>query len=672
MSDIPLLAKKETVPLRALLAETAAAFSVTQPGAQYCRKTQSVTFCIWAPTASAVSANIYKDEKQSTPQWVIHLLLDDVTGYWSGSFCETDPDGFFYDYTIQNELGTVTVLDPYARSMAVFTNDGTIGRGAIVDMNAPQSLPPSGMKGKFYPLKKREDAVIYEMSVRDFTADPSAKTTASQGTFSAFIEKIPYLKELGITHVQLMPVLKFYYTDETNQQYENSGKVHGNNYNWGYDPHNYFTPTGWFSTNPADPYCRIRELRTLINECHRANIGVLLDVVYNHMADTRLLNDIVPGYYFRMNEYGFTSDSGCGNDTASERPMMKRLIVDSVRFWVQEYKVDGFRFDLMGLIDAGCIVAAYDAARQINPYTLFIGEGWKMYSGNKTVCMDQNCMNSTNTAGVFNDELRDLLRAGGFNEQAKGFITGNPTDSHQLYNNLLGIPCKHYTSDAPGDNVQYITAHDGLTLHDTIALNCQLDDTKPEHRQEIQKRMKLGLFAILTSQGIAFLHGGEELARTKPNLHNEQNDCIGSFVRNSYRSADNINAIRWEPYAEYASLKTYAAGLIAMRKKYEVFRIGNRTAIEQAGQLLSCTTGSMLCIGYTLCWNEYRWFILINANIEETEFHTDYDLSQAEIFADAETAGTRTIKKPQGITIPNTQTVTLAPLTAAVLRIKTD
>ena len=221
------------------------------------------------------------------------------------------------------------------------------------------------------------------------------------------IEKIPYLKSLGITHVQLMPVLNFYFTDETKTAYEGSGTVSGNNYNWGYDPHNYFTPEGWYSSNAADPYARVAELRTLINELHKAGLGVLLDVVYNHMGSVSFLDDVVPGYFFRTNAQGkLTSASGCGNDVATERVMARKLIVDSLAYWTREYKVDGFRFDLMGLMDTETVLSGYAAAKAINPDTLFEGEGWKMYNGPAgTSGMDQKYMTKTDSIAVFNDEI---------------------------------------------------------------------------------------------------------------------------------------------------------------------------------------------------------------------------------------------------------------------------
>ena len=337
-----------------------------QLGAVYDAAAHSCRFSLWAPTSRDVSVNLYQNAGDSSPAFTLPLQYDDATGLWCGIFAERDPELLFYDYTLTNEAGTHTVLDPYSLSMAAYTGNGSHGRGAIINLQK-ETLKPE-REYPYITLQKREDAIIYEVSVRDFTASPDSGVKNIPGTYKAFIEKIPYLRELGITHIQLMPVLNFYYTDETNRQYEDAGTVHNNNYNWGYDPHNYFTPEGWYASEPEHPESRVRELRELINECHRAGLGVVLDVVYNHVARTDLFDAIVPGYYFRTNPDGsYTNGSGCGNDIASERPMARKLIVDSAVHWVKNYKVDGLRFDLMGLLDTETVLEAYNCCREFNP-----------------------------------------------------------------------------------------------------------------------------------------------------------------------------------------------------------------------------------------------------------------------------------------------------------------
>lgn len=639
-------------------------------GAVYNAKTKSASFSLWAPTSSAATLNLYRKDQATAADYTVPMTYDAATGIWSATFSEADPDGFFYDFTLSNAKGSVAVLDPYARSMAAYRNKGGSGRAAVVNMASPRALPAGGMNAGFVPLKQREDAVIYEMSVRDFTISADAGVKAAPGTYLAFIEKLPYLKSLGITHVQLMPVVNFYFTDETNRAFEDSGTVSNNNYNWGYDPHNYFTPEGWFATDAEDPYARIAELRTLINECHKAGIGVLLDVVYNHMAGTSFLDDIVPGYFFRTNAQGkLTSNSGCGNDVATERAMARKLIVDSVRHWVTEYKVDGFRFDLMGLMDSQTVLDSYAAAKAVNPATLFEGEGWKMYNGaTGTVGLDQAYMTKTDSVAVFNDEIRDLMKAGGFNEQGKGFLTRQGPNTEKLFKNILGQPQANYKADDPGDNLQYLVAHDGLTLRDTIAHNAKLDDSDPVQKAELIKRIKLGNFTLLTSQGIAFLHGGQERGRTKPNFTDSKNETIGKFVRNSYDSSDNINQIVWTLDSDYKTVLDYTSSMIALRRTFDVFRIGDMAQVNAAAALLPCPEDNRLTLGYVLNWTDGTWLVLANAETKAMTFTVPVSVDGATVFADANGAQVSGIASPAGVTLAGTS-VTLAPLSAAVIRV---
>jgi hypothetical protein len=669
-------------------------------GALYDAATQSCCFSLWAPTSRDVSVHLYRNAGDSAPAFTVPLRYDDATGLWCGSFAEWDPEGFFYDYTLTNETGTHTVLDPYSLSMAAYTGNGGIGQGAIINLQK-ETLKPE-REYPYITLQKREDAIIYEVSVRDFTASPDSGVKNIPGTYKAFIEKIPYLRELGITHIQLMPVLNFYYTDETNRRYEDAGTVHNNNYNWGYDPHNYFTPEGWYASEPENPESRVRELRELINECHQEGIGVLLDVVYNHVARTDLFDAIVPGYYFRTNPDGsYTNGSGCGNDVASERSMVRKLIVDSAEHWVKNYQVDGFRFDLMGLLDTETVLEAYNRCRALNPSVLFIGEGWKLYNGTEgTVGMDQRFMTQTDSVAVFNDEFRDLVKAGGMNEEGKGFLTGGNVDLKQLFYNCIGLPQCNYTADSPGDNVQYLVCHDGLTLHDCIAHNAGLDEDIPAQRQELIARIKVGNALALTCQGIAFLHAGQERGRTKPNVHGTEEECVGAFVRNSYDASDSVNRIVWTLDEDYAGLLAYTRGLIALRKRFDVFRIGDAGRIAQAAAFLpaeGAEADDAKCVaaeacsdkrcavksaggaapkadnqcgqafGYTLDWTDGRWFLLFNAAGTEHCFTLASALQKPVVFVDGTAASPDGITRPSGIRFEQNRII-LDPYTAAIVR----
>ena len=653
-------AKVNATKLAVKLAETMVPSKDETLGCVY--SNGAAEFRLWAPTSSDVVLNIYKTSSQKNLDYSVAMQMNPKTGVWSCSFDKIDPDGLFYDYTLKNSKGTVTVLDPYASSMAVDYGKGDFVRAAVIDFSSAKA---GKVDAPYVSLAKREDAVIYEISVRDFTSSPDADVKNIPGTYKAFIEKIPYLKSLGITHVQLLPVLNFYSTNEQDKAYENSGTVNGNNYNWGYDPYNYFTPEGWFATDATDPYCRIRELRELINECHKAGIGVLLDVVYNHMAGTRFLDDIVPGYYFRTKpDGGYTSNSGCGNDTATERYMMKKIVMDSTSHWVRNYKADGFRFDLMGLMEATSVTDSYALCAKINPSVLFEGEGWKMYNGPKeTFGMDQNYMLKTNSVSVFNDEFRDVFKAGGFNETGRGFITKKGASSEKILRNVLGNPVVNYHADQPGDNLNYLVCHDGLTLHDAIVNNLRLDEHKD--RKEIVQRIKMGNFFVLTSQGLAFLHGGQERGRTKPNISGAKNECVGNFVRNSYDSSDNINQFVWTLEPEYENLLEYTKGLIQLRSSFNVFRIGNARKIQKSAKDLGLEDN--LTFGYTIKDGKSTWAVLVNAKSENIKINVGVSSRSSVIYCDSDIVDVNGIKEPSGVYV-NGSEVELAPLTATVIR----
>ena len=316
----------------------------------------SVFFKLWSPAAISVKIRFYKDWKSSSPDMTQPCEYDGKSGVWSYEHeCGSQIDGWFYEYVVDTGSGEKVCLDPYAVSMAAFCNDGSPGRAAVVDIHSDKALPScvassanGGKNSATDCVCRGTDAIVYEVSIRDATINPDG----SGGTYATFEQKLDYLARLGVTHIQLMPVLNFYNNDELNKAYESVDTTKNNNYNWGYDPHSWFTPEGWYSAEPENPYARIKELRSLVSAAHHKGLRVILDVVYNHISRTSLLDDIFPGYYFRLDKDGnYLNGSCCGNDTASEHVMMRRLIIDSATYWVKEYGVDGFRFDIMGLID---------------------------------------------------------------------------------------------------------------------------------------------------------------------------------------------------------------------------------------------------------------------------------------------------------------------------------
>ncbi|AHC13566.1 alpha-amylase family glycosyl hydrolase [Salinispira pacifica] len=643
-------------------------------GAIYNSSAASVEFRLWAPLAKDVTALLYNvsiaENASAAPVAEVPMTKNADTGVWTAVYDEQDPDGFFYVYRVEQGNGLVRdVLDPYAKSMDAYMNEGGNGRAAIVDL--AKAGPDGGWEGLesaqdggYY--QTREDAVIYEVSVRDFTISPDANVNAEPGTYEAFIEKIPYLVDMGVTHIQLMPTLNFYYTDETDKSYDGSGSTTNSNYNWGYDPHSYFTPEGWHSSDPADPYARMVELKNLVKAAHDSGLRVLLDVVYNHMGSTNFLEHILPGYFFRMNANGgFTSSSGVGNDFASTRKMARKLIVDSVRYLVDEYKIDGFRFDLMGLTDTETMEQAYAEAAEIKPDVLFEGEGWKMYNGPAgTRGADQDYMTSTDNISVFNDEIRDMLKGGGFNEEAQAFITTGNKPAEPIFRNLIGQPQGNYTADDPGDSMLYIAAHDGLTLADSIAHNVGLSNRSAEGRAEIAQRAKLGNFMILTGQGIPFIHAGQESGRTKPNVNNSRSETIGRFVRNSYDSADNINQFVWELPAEYEELRQFTFGLVDIRRANPVFRLETMEQVNEAAEFLP--QSGEFKLAYKLSDGNRDYYLLVNAAEEAQDFTLDADVSGGQVLVDRVAAEAEGISNVQGVEI-NGDSVTLDALTPALI-----
>ena len=460
-------------------------------GATY--KDGEATLKLWAPKATKVVANFFNKEDAAEKIGSIELEKGDK-GVWSveatpGDLNVTDLEGYFYQYDVTNDGVTRQVLDPYAKSMAAFTvntegeagPDGdTVGKAAIVDLSDtdPEGFSHADIDG----YEKREDAVIYEVHVRDFTSDPSiaGDLNARWGSYEAFADKLDYIKSLGVTHVQLLPVMAWYYGDETKMdQRELDYSAGGNEYNWGYDPHSYFSPDGAYSEDATDPELRVKELKEMIDAIHDAGMGVVLDVVYTHMAKASQLNDIVPDYYaFKDAQGNFLG--GFGNNLATSHTMAEKLMVDSVKYWFDEYKIDGMRFDMMGDATYPSIQNAYDAAAEVNPDALFIGEGWRTFAGHVAEPelagkgADQDWMDKTDDVGVFSDEIRNELKSGFGSEGEPRFITGGARDINTIFKNIKGQP-GNTAWDDPGDMVQYIAAHDNLPLHDVIAQSIKKD-----------------------------------------------------------------------------------------------------------------------------------------------------------------------------------------------------
>ena len=679
-----------------------------------------VDLTLWSPSADKISVVVY-DKKD--PEKVVGTvaLEKGEKGTWKQTLNEnsglgiSNYTGYYYHYQIERQGKTVLALDPYAKSLAAWNSDDAkiddahkVAKAAFVD---PAKLGPQDLTyGKIHNFKTREDAVIYEAHVRDFTSDPAIAKDLTKpfGTFEAFIEKLDYLKNLGVTHIQLLPVLSYYFVNELKNHERLSDYASSNsNYNWGYDPQNYFSLTGMYSSDPKNPEKRIAEFKNLINEIHKRGMGAILDVVYNHTAKVDIFEDLEPNYYHFMDADGTPRTSFGGGRLGTTHHMTKRLLVDSIKYLVDTYKVDGFRFDMMGDHDAASIEEAYKAARALNPNLIMLGEGWRTYAGDEnmpTKAADQDWMKHTDTVAVFSDDIRNNLKSGYPNEGQPAFITGGKRDINTIFKNLIAQPT-NFEADSPGDVIQYIAAHDNLTLFDIIAQSIKKDPSKAENYAEIHRRLRLGNLMVLTAQGTPFIHSGQEYGRTKqfrdpayktpvaedkqPNKSHLLRDKDGNpfdypyFIHDSYDSSDAINKFDWtkatdgKAYPENVKSRDYMKGLIALRQYTDAFRLKNLQDIKDRVHLITVpgqngVEKEDVVIGYQITApNGDIYAVFVNADEKAREFNLGTafaHLRNAEVLADENQAGPVGIANPKGLEWTE-KGLKLNALTATVLRV---
>ncbi len=521
---------------------------------------QDTTFKVWAPTASAVKLNLFSAGNDCDAFATVDMVKGEK-GVWEHTRNDCG-HGTYYTYTVTTALGTNMATDPYAKAAGVNGD-----RSMVVDL---KTTNPEGWGKKFDSgIQSYSDAVIWEVHVRDF----SNKITQSKypGKYLAFTERgltnssgipvgVDYLVDLGITHVHLLPVYDYATVDET--------KLDTPQFNWGYDPKNYNVPEGSYSTDPYHGEVRIKEYKQMVMGLHDAGLGAVMDVVYNHTYDANsAFQKIVPYYYYRYTSTGANSSaSGCGNDTASERYMFRKFMVDSVSYWAKEYDLDGFRFDLMGLHDIKTMQEIEKAVHAINPTALIYGEGWTMgatidgsdQANQSHINQIKPSEGAVGSVAVFNDVIRDGLKGSTFEKLSQGFISGAyGLNQRKIEFGISGGDTIGATWTANGNMViNYMSAHDNHTLWDKLALS------NPGNTQEQRMAMnRLGAGIIMVSQGTPFMQAGEEMLRSKDG------------DENSYKSSDGINNIKWDALTtdsgEYAMMQYYK-GLMAMRKAYSI------------------------------------------------------------------------------------------------------
>lgn len=550
-------------------------------GATY-EKTQT-TFRVWAPGRETLELNLYRTATgPETATLPMQREGDLFTLCVAG-----DLDGVFYTYGLDFDR----VVDPYARAASL---NGK--RGCVVDL---RSTDPVGFARDDSMALPVEDAIVYEVHVADFTFSQTSGA-AHRGKYVGFVEEgtrfetlttgLDHLKELGITHVHLMPIAENATVDESPERFGAD-----DNYNWGYDPLLYNVPEGAFATDPSDPKSRIRELKALIQALHEASIGVILDVVYNHTYQTMdsNFNRLAPGYYYRQEGNRFSNGSGVGNELASERPMVRKFIIDSLLYWQREYGVDGFRFDLMALTDTRTVQIALAKLRVKNPNVLVYGEPWvgarsALPSPLKTVWKTQNGWGF----GLFNEAFRDAIK-GDVDGYTRGFVQGNPAMKAGVEIGLTGsidyAKARNGGAEDPVNTVNYFNAHDNLILEDKLTRSLG-----SEACNDAMTRLAFGI--LLTSQGIAFFHAGNEFRRTK------------GMDANSYHSPYCVNAIDWSLKKEHLSLFHYVKDLIALRKRYDVFTLHSKHEVKARVHLLPMTSPNLIA---TLCvLDDPREFLL--------------------------------------------------------------
>ena len=525
----------------------------------------STKFKIWTPVAKYVKIELVSPEDLKT----FYELKYKNSGVWQLEINE-DLEGYKYRYHVYVNGKENIVTDPYAKS-----SNANCEYSYIVD------------RDKFYQMKNEtsfsgniNEAIIYEMNVRDFTIDPDMDFL-HKGKFLGVIETgvktetgltagIDYLKELGITHVQLMPIFDFDGVDETRPDHL---------YNWGYNPVQYFVPEGWYSTDPSDPYARINELKEMIDTLHKNNISVVMDVVYNHVNDAEKFpyEQIVPGYSFHVDKQGMlTSVSGCKNDIASHRKMIRKLILDNVMYWASEYKIDGFRFDLMGLIDFETMNELRQELEDFDEKIIVYGEGWNMYSSNLNDRMaHMNNKKVIHTIGFFNDKFRESIKGATFSIKDKGFSMGETKHIEVVKQMLLGSAYNRYMFKYTSQSINYVECHDNSTFFDkAYEINNDLDLVK--------KQQLFATSLVLLSQGVPFIHSGQEFLRTKHG------------IENSYKAHDKINLIDWSRREEYNDAVKIVKKFIKFRKEYDCFKLKSTSDLEKSIEIIELESKTIM------------------------------------------------------------------------------
>jgi len=554
------------------------------------------TFKLYAPPAAKVVLRFYKKGAGGEATEEVKMKRT-KNGVWEATI-NKNLEGQYYTFqTLINEKWGEEVPDPYVKAVGV---NGR--RGQVIDF---AKTNPTGWKDDKKPtLKNPTDVILYELHIRDLSMHENSGIQ-NKGKFLGLTEKgtksrdgattgIDHIKELGVTHVHLLPSYDYMSIDES--------QLDQNNFNWGYDPQNYNVPEGSYSTNPYDGAVRVKEFKEMVKTLHDNGLRVVLDVVYNHTGVTEgsNFNQLLPGYYYRQNEEGgFSNASACGNETASDRPMMRKFIIESVKHWVKEYHLDGFRFDLMGIHDIETMNQLSAALHEIDPSIFIYGEGWT--AGDTPLPENDRALKKythrMKGVAAFSDDIRDGLKGSVFDAPDRGFASGKPymeesvkfgvvaaTQHPQINYEKVNYSNEPWAAQ-PSQAISYVSCHDNHTLWDRL-INSQPEASESE-------RIKMAILAntvVLTSQGIPFLHAGVEMLRTKDG------------EENSFKSPDAINKLDWSRKTKYPQVFETYQKLIQLRKNHPAFRMPTTEMIQQHLKFMDFPEGSLL-VGYTISDN---------------------------------------------------------------------
>ena len=608
-------------------------------------------FRLWAPTAKSVKVNLYKSGNPGVEDLIDQIEMKSaVAGTWTAEV-KGDLNGTYYTYTVELEEGIREACDPYARTTGV---NGQ--RAMVIDLD---STNPEGWAADRDPNagKNITDAIIYELHVRDLSLDPSSGVK-NKGKFLGIIEEgthtpdgiptgLDHIKSMGATHLHLLPSYDYGSVDEAHLDIPQ--------FNWGYDPVNFNVPEGSYSTDPFHGEVRVKEMKQMIQGLHQNGISVIMDMVYNHVYDgeTFCFNRIVPEYFSRTRNGHYSNGSGCGNDTASERSMVHKYIVDSVLYWADEYHVDGFRFDLVGLIDVDTINELVSTVRAKHPNVIFYGEGWSMATEltkpDVAMTTQYNAWQTPEFA-FFSDTLRDVLRGYVFDDHAYGYVAGAQGQEDALKVCFMGRPdwCP-----SPTQTVNYASCHDNMSLFDRLTLS-----TPHASFPERVRMNNLAAAIYLLSQGVPFMQAGEEILRSKPLPG-------GGFEHNSYCSPDSVNCIKWNDLSKevYAKNADYYRGLIAFRKAHPTLRLTSHEAVQEQIHVLEGLEPNVVGFHLRGSVDDPATGIIVLYNANKTPTTVELPKGRWNVCIADQTAGTESIMTVEG-------GVSVAPISATVLTLE--